>query len=81
MQLSGGPYSASAALLPERLTQIDEWIDLLRTVIICLALIIRCLTHLLAPCFEHFLTAPKKFYREENNLFFIVEECGGSCSS
>lgn len=80
MQLSGGPYSASAALLPVRLTQIDEWIDL-RTFIICPALIIRCITHLLAPCFEHFLTAPEKVYREENNLFFIVEDCGGSCSS
>lgn len=27
MQLSGGPYSASAAPLPVHLAQIDEWMD------------------------------------------------------
>lgn len=68
MQLSGGPYSASAALLPVRLTQIDEWIDFLRTFIICPALIIRCITNLLALCCV-FSQCPEKVYREKNNLF------------
>lgn len=78
MQLSRGLYSASAALLPVRLTQIDEWIDLLRTLIICPALIIPCKSNKFLSIFP---TAGKKVFTEENNLFLIVEDLGGSCSS
>lgn len=81
MQLSGGLYSASAALLPVRLSQIDEWIYRLRTFIICHVLIIQCITHLLALCFVSFLNATKKFIERKINLFFIVKNCGGSSSS
>lgn len=55
----------------------NGWVSF-RTFTICTALISLCITHFLAPCFVYFLNVPKKVYREENNLFFIVKHYGGS---
>lgn len=68
MQLSGGPYPASAALLPVRLTQIDGWMELYRALSISCPhpalLISQGIAHLEAQCSVYFLKGPKLFVEE-----------------